>query len=148
MFHKSEISPQHTVTEQLEPVFSREMKEVWRPEDLPEEPPQLPIIPSETWNEKKTTKPVEKRSGTREQPPRKTEPARIPEPVVQQETEIPEFLSDEAKRFASVLSGTPQHIDELTQKAGLTTRDALAAITELEMEGLISGLPGKLYVRK
>ena len=58
---------------------------------------------------------------------------------------LPEDLSEEAKRLFSVLEDKPQHIDILAQRAELSIREALAAVTELEMEELIFSFPGKLY---
>ena len=36
--------------------------------------------------------------------------------------EKPDFLSEEAKKFAAVLNENPQHIDELAKLAGLSTK--------------------------
>lgn len=58
---------------------------------------------------------------------------------------VPDTLSEKGKMLCEVLQTTPLHIDELAAKAGLSARDALIAVTELEMEGLIQASPGKMY---
>lgn len=56
-----------------------------------------------------------------------------------------EPLSREAGALLNALRTKPLSIDELSVAAGLSPREALAAVTELELEGRIEGLPGKQY---
>ena len=66
-------------------------------------------------------------------------PKAAPEPV------DPSALSDSAAQLYKVLTHEPKPVDELTVQAGLSPRETLAAITELEMMGLLSAMPGKQY---
>jgi len=47
----------------------------------------------------------------------------------------------------AVLTGTPQHIDTLVEKTGLTARQLGSRLIHLEMEGMVTKLPGNLYVK-
>lgn len=59
--------------------------------------------------------------------------------------EVPESLSSRAKALLETMTDTPANIDDLSEKAKLTTAHALQAITELELNGLIKSHAGKRY---
>lgn len=59
----------------------------------------------------------------------------------------PEGLSPDAMALWNRLSARPQGIDELAAGAGLPANRALAALTELELSGNVTPLPGKRYAR-
>ncbi len=59
--------------------------------------------------------------------------------------ELPDSLSCKAKTLFEALTMTPTYVDELSEKAKLSTSDALQAITELELNGLIKSHAGKRY---
>ena len=58
---------------------------------------------------------------------------------------VPAELSEDARAFFGVLTGQPQHLDDLTEAAGLSPRQALCAITELELLGCLRSKSGKRY---
>lgn len=76
--------------------------------------------------------------------PAKTEMPASPAPV---SMKMPD-LSEEAGKLYRVLKTHPVSVDELAAQAGLNARTALAAITELEMLGMIAPFPGKQYALK
>ncbi|MGA1794711.1 MAG: DNA-processing protein DprA [bacterium] len=55
--------------------------------------------------------------------------------------------SDGDDPVLSVLTGTPQHIDALVEKTGLTARQLGSRLVHLEMKGMVTKLPGNMYVR-
>ncbi|MDD6175810.1 MAG: DNA-processing protein DprA [Firmicutes bacterium] len=61
--------------------------------------------------------------------------------------DLPDGLSPAAQALFGVLSSQPVPVDELAAAAKISAREALGAVTELEMEGLIEALPGKQYRR-
>lgn len=58
---------------------------------------------------------------------------------------VPTELSADTRTFYEVLTDQPQHLDDLTEAAGLTPRQALCAITELELLGCLRSKSGKRY---
>ena len=44
-----------------------------------------------------------------------------------------------------LLSMTPQSIEEIVEKSSQKLSEVLSILTELEINGLVEGLPGKLY---
>lgn len=54
-------------------------------------------------------------------------------------------VSDEAEKIYRIITAEPIHIDEITSAAGLPVRTVLQALTELELEGLISADKGRMY---
>lgn len=59
----------------------------------------------------------------------------------------PENVSDTAKKVWQCLENKELHVDELAQSMFLTSSRVLAALTELEMEGLVIPLSGRRYCR-
>lgn len=55
-------------------------------------------------------------------------------------------LPPEAARLYHQLSYEPQYVDDLRACADLTAGQALAALTQLELAGLVRQMPGKAYV--
>lgn len=58
---------------------------------------------------------------------------------------LPDGISENAKKVYSVLGEKPIHIDEISEKAALTTPQTLATLTELELFSLIELTNGKKY---
>ena len=56
-------------------------------------------------------------------------------------------LSKEAGMVLAVLDATPRHASEIEEKTGLPAADILAALTELELFGLISTYPGQRFTK-
>lgn len=55
-------------------------------------------------------------------------------------------LNDNEKTILSLLeSTTPVHIDELNNRSGLSSSHVAGAILSLELQGLVTSLPGKMY---
>lgn len=59
----------------------------------------------------------------------------------------PPVLSAAGQAFYRSLTDTPRHIDDLATSAGLSTREALQAVTELELERLVRSMSGRRYAR-
>ena len=57
----------------------------------------------------------------------------------------PDGISENAKKLYNLLSAGKSEIDELTRDSGLTVRDVLIALTELEMQGVAESLGGSRY---
>lgn len=63
--------------------------------------------------------------------------------------EPPEGLSEDAKAVYAMLDiAESKHIDQLAADTGLAASRLLAAVTELEMEGLAKNLPGRHYLKQ
>lgn len=56
-----------------------------------------------------------------------------------------DFISEKAKKVYALLGDEPVHTDEITRMSGLSAKEALAALTELELCGFIRQLSGKRY---
>lgn len=54
-------------------------------------------------------------------------------------------LTQNAKRVYDIFSDTPLHIDEITEKSALASSQVLAALTELELNGLVALENGRKY---
>ncbi len=114
--------------------------------DLPLKAFEEPVIP-------KRIEPVKTRVGVPKTAVRQEEqegisPAGQPQadPVLPR---IPETLSEDAKAVFDGLDSTlPKHIDQIASETGLPSARLLAAVTELEMEGLIKLLPGRHYLKE
>ena len=59
----------------------------------------------------------------------------------------PEDLSPHAREVLAALGPYPRHFDEILEATGLSVSQLAEALLELEMEGLIQGLPGHFYQR-
>lgn len=59
--------------------------------------------------------------------------------------EIPDYLSDNAKKILEVLGSETMHIDIIMLKTGLPINVVNVAVTELEMLDLVEALEGKRY---
>lgn len=51
------------------------------------------------------------------------------------------------KKIYEILNEEPLHIDLLSEKAGMSTTDALVNLLNLEFKGLVKQIPGKLFLR-
>lgn len=77
--------------------------------------------------------------------PAQTAP-RAPEPARQVEKrKCPEGVSDEAAKLFGVMSGSPETVDELAAKAGMTVSEAASGLLELELCGAAASQPGGRY---
>lgn len=76
--------------------------------------------------------------------------AATPPPVaMRRAVEPPDSLSEDAKAVFAVLDITQsRHVDQLAAETGLSASRLLAAVTELEMEGLAQNLPGRHYLKQ
>ena len=61
--------------------------------------------------------------------------------------ELPDSLTENAKKLYSVLTTEPRHIDDLSEEAKLSSADTLAALTELELYSLVALSEGKHYYK-
>lgn len=73
------------------------------------------------------------------------EEEKIEPPRQIQKKECPEALSPDAKKVYAVFSAEELHIDEITEKSGLTPSKTLGALTELEIYGLVKLNNGRKY---
>ena len=62
--------------------------------------------------------------------------------------EIPDFLSDNAKKLAQFISEEEKTADKLSDDSGMSISDVLSALTELEMFSVIEMHSGKRYTLK
>ncbi|MFT3705792.1 MAG: DNA-processing protein DprA [Agriterribacter sp.] len=68
----------------------------------------------------------------------------VTKPVVQKQLFI-ELSSEEKKITDILMENLPVHIDEIYQRSQLSSSTVAAAILNLELQGVIASLPGKLY---
>mgnify|MGYP000932863242 FL=1 len=66
-------------------------------------------------------------------------------PHEENHTHKPENLSDDAERIYSVLSKEPAHISNIEAETGLPVQCLLAALTELELAGVVRSYSGRRY---
>lgn len=59
--------------------------------------------------------------------------------------EVPDYLTEEAKKIYAVLTNEPAHVDLLSEQSGLTVAQTLSALTELEVYSLVTALSGRRY---
>ncbi len=67
--------------------------------------------------------------------------------VVQKPQPPPDLTMFEEKIYG-VISQHPGHIDEIAQKAGLSTSDTLVHLLSLEFKGVVKQLAGKMFARR
>jgi DNA processing protein len=60
---------------------------------------------------------------------------------------LPPDLPPESTALLAALDAEPRHIDDVAAAAGLTSGQALATLLHLELLGLVTSLPGKLFRR-
>lgn len=58
---------------------------------------------------------------------------------------VPDYLTEEAKKIYAVLTNEPTHVDLLSEQSGLTVAQTLSALTELEVYSLVTALSGRRY---
>jgi DNA processing protein len=56
-------------------------------------------------------------------------------------------LTEEESRLLSVLEGEPVHVDELIEQTGFSAREAVSALSLMELKGIVKQLPGKHFIR-
>lgn len=76
----------------------------------------------------------------------KRKPAAVPEAAAQP-VELPENLSKLEQALVQCLSAKPLHIDELAKAASAGLGELFAALTKLEIAGIIKQTPGKFFSR-
>ncbi len=86
--------------------------------------------------------PLTDESEKSEKAPVRDEKTNEAQPVVKR-TDV--ALSQNAKKVYDVFGQTPLHIDEITEKSALSSAQVLAALTELELNGLIALENGRKY---
>lgn len=59
--------------------------------------------------------------------------------------DVPDYLTEEAKKIYAVLTNEPTHVDLLSEQSGLTVAQTLSALTELEVYSLVTALSGRRY---
>jgi DNA processing protein len=70
-----------------------------------------------------------------------------PAPASASAAPLPTGLTPDEAALLARLDLTPQHLDEASERAGLTAPQATVAATLLEMKSLIRRMPGNLFVR-
>ena len=60
--------------------------------------------------------------------------------------EAPLFLSEAQRRVYDLMEARPQSVDVITQRLELSAAKVLAALTQLEIYGLVEARPGRSYV--
>ncbi len=82
---------------------------------------------------------------------RKTEPVRVEPPACKEpvsvKRELPESVSDDAKKVYAVFGDSAVHVDDIKRLSELSLPQVLAALTELEMYGFITLESGKNYIK-
>ena len=71
------------------------------------------------------------------------EPDDIVQPVPVHKTDVD--LSVSAEKIYRIITADPIHIDSITEASGLSVKEVLQALTELELEGLIQADKGRMY---
>ena len=61
--------------------------------------------------------------------------------------ELPDDISESAKKVYNTLSKEPKHIDEIAIKCNIKPNVVLQALTELELAGAVDSLSGRRYVK-
>ena len=56
-------------------------------------------------------------------------------------------LSPNEKKLYERIGIEPVHVDELVEATGLSSSEALAALCEMEMRGMIRQMPGKQFIK-
>lgn len=69
------------------------------------------------------------------------------EPIPAPENNLLQNVSEDAKVVYAVLNDTPKHASELELELGMSTGKILAALTELELFGLIKTYPGQRFTK-
>ncbi|MBR5234533.1 MAG: DNA-processing protein DprA [Clostridia bacterium] len=93
-----------------------------------EKMPEKQVSEKPVVKEKKEDKPIEQKKGV------------LPE--------IPDFLSDNAKKLAEFITDEPKTSDKLSEDSEMPISDVLPALTELEMFSVIEMHSGKRYTLK
>lgn len=69
------------------------------------------------------------------------------EPIPAPENNLLQNVSEDAKSVYAALNDTPKHASELEPELGMSTGKILAALTELELFGLIKTYPGQRFTK-
>lgn len=99
----------------------------------------LDRVDSEKIRQPVPLEPVAKRTAKQE-----SEPQKEPDPP-KKAAEIPDYASKNAKALFALLTGTPQSIDDLTERSGIAVGAVSAALTELELYDAVRIHPGKCF---
>jgi len=102
-------------------------------------------VPKEAYTLRKTEKAREEEISVKAEPNvNNTVQKKKAPPVKEEKTlkEVPDFVSEDAKKIYSVLLEGKRDVNNLVDITGLPVRAVLTAVTELEIFGLIRNLPG------
>ena len=100
---------------------------------------KLPQAPKKKSARKSTPKP-EKASG-------KEKISESTSQVAEAEKELPDYVSDEARKVYFSLSDSTTDINSLVPVTGMPVKTVLSAISELELFGFVRSLPGAMVER-
>ena len=119
--------------------FGRGFNEMYcnRPVEADNIPRESYLLPKE--DKKQEEPPVIAEKAVKNTAPKKTAPAPAEEKTVK---EVPDFVSEDAKKLYSVLLEGRTDVNNLVDITGLPVRAVLTAVSELEIFGLIRNLPG------
>src|SRR3989338_2062059 len=73
------------------------------------------------------------------------------EPVTvkkEKEDTLSSVLSEDEKAVYGLIGDTPRYSDEIIEQASLSSSSVIAVLLKLEMEHVITQLPGKMFIRK
>ena len=102
-------------------------------------------VPKKRGTAKKPKPPATGASGGQAKPSANGDPPQSADSNAPARPELPGRLSVEAKALHELLEQQPKHVDELAAASGLSVRDTLRALTELELFSLTQPHPGRRY---
>ena len=74
-----------------------------------------------------------------------TEPVTVKK---EKEDTLSSVLSEDESAVYGLISDTPRYADEIIEQASLSSSRVIAVLLKLEMEHVITQLPGKMFIRK
>ncbi|MCL2087977.1 MAG: DNA-processing protein DprA [Oscillospiraceae bacterium] len=101
--------------------------------ETPSDSNKNPVEPTEKPPQKQPQKPPQKQTTAPKKKPGEKPPA-------------PDDLSSDERAIYDILTYDPIHINQLTEKSGLTVPSLLSALTNLEVRGLLTAIPGKKFM--
>lgn len=92
---------------------------------------------------KNTKKPAKPKKSVKSDKSGKSKPP-VPESP-EEPFDLPDYATDNAKKVYSYLTAQPQFADKISEQCGMSVRDALTALTELELYGACRAQSGGRY---
>ncbi len=89
-------------------------------------------------------RPALETSSTTDEAPARTVNAAKPDPAL---SAVLKSLSPVRQQLMEALTQSPQHIDQISQRAGISGTEAGIEMIFLELDGLVRRLPGNTYIR-